>query len=120
MARIVLQPFGEVLAPTWLTDMPSIPVDLVLGQYPQDLDAACAVIDSLLTRSRRPARLVVVIVSDDLRIVAGGATAPGMAALLKRYGPKNEVGRYVRGCDVACLREDIEKTAEAIIDSRRS
>lgn len=120
MEQIVLQPFGEVLTPTWLTDMPSIPVDLVLGQYPQELDAACAVIDSLLTRSRRPARLVVVIVSDDLRIVAGGATAPGMAALLKRYGPKNEVGRYVRGCDVACLREDIAKTAEAIIDSRRS
>ena len=119
MARIVLQPFGEVLAPTWLTDMPAIPAELVLGQYPQDLDAACAAIDSRLTQSRRPSRLVV-IVSDDLRIVAGGATAPGMAALLKRYGPKNEVGRYVRGCDVACLREDIAKTAEAIIDSRRS
>ncbi len=115
---IVLQPFGEVQPPKLQSDTPLIPSDLVLGTYPDDLDAACRAIESLLKRRRRPGSRLVVIVSDDLRIAAGCATARGMAALLKRYGPENEAGRYVHGCYLAWLRDDIEKTADSIIGAR--
>jgi len=115
---ITLPSFGEVLMPNWLTDAPLIPDGLVLGYYPDDLDAACSHIDSILTKRMRSTGRLVVIVSDDLRIVAGAATTPAITAILKKYGAANQAGRYSRGHDMACLRDDIAMTAKAIIDSR--
>ncbi len=113
MGRITLHPFGEVRAHQ-LLETPAIPAELVLGQYPGGLDAACKVIATLLARQRRQSARLVVLLTDDLRIVAGGATAPGMAALLKRFGSRNHVGRYTHDCDIAHIRDDIEGTAQLI------
>lgn len=116
---ITLRSNGDaVIAHQWLTDEPLFPDDLVLGYYPDDLDAACNHIDSILTKRMRSSGRLVVIISDDLRIIAGAATKPAITAILKKCGLENQVGRYTRGHDIASLREDIETTARALIQSR--
>lgn len=113
MNRIVIDSFGGDPARK-LLDKPSIPAHLVLGQYPGDLDAVCDAIMTLLSHQRRHNARLVILLTDDYRILGGGATSPGMALLLKRYGPTYHVGRYANGCDIERIRDDIEATATAI------
>lgn len=119
MERIVLDVFGGDPARK-LLDAPPIPDRLVLGRYPADLDAVCKTVGDLLAAQRRPTNArFVILVTEDFRIIGGGATAPGMALLVKRYGPAHQVGRYANGCDIACIREDIEATARALAEPHR-